>query len=218
VTNLDVTPVGRAAGAGTVRRRGWVRVVAGAIALVAGVAGSAIGILDAVDTRDNIESDAVARGTLGGPPLTFRAPAGEAQDYTVYLLFGRNLVNRELEESAAVRDTVCRAALPNERVVTFGGRSQGVTTTIGRASSVGHFSSPSGQVEVRCAYGPGDLRSRRRRPDSVAYVVTPGTPGDAAEGVVLIVGGVFGALAGGFLLAWGWRGSRDVQIPPAAAS
>jgi hypothetical protein len=235
VTNFDVTPVGRAPGTTpvapdvtrgdggddpfgsrqSVRRRGWVRIVLGAAGLVAGIVAAVIGILDAVDTRGKIESDAVARGVVRvsdgefGPPVSFEAPPGGPHDYSVYLIFAKgNVVNREDEEDAAVRSTGCQATLPNERQVTFSGNVQGVATTIGRASSVGSFTSPPGGVEVRCAYGQGSRRTRFRRPDSVAYVVTPGKPSAFGGGVLLIIGGVALALGGGFLIGWGWRGTR----------
>jgi hypothetical protein len=237
VTNFDVTPVGRAPGEGagsgpgrapggrgdgsdpfgslpTVRRRGWVRIVVGAIALVAGVVATIAGIVEAVEARGEIESEAVARGEIRyfggelGPPLTFEVPPGGSRDYSVWLIFGRNLVNREREEDAAVRDSGCQATLANERQVAFGGSTQGTRTTIGSATSLGSFSAPPGEVALRCAYGPGSLRSRGRRPDQVSFVVAPGKTSATTGGVLLILGGVFGGIAGGFLLAWGWRGSR----------
>jgi hypothetical protein len=231
--NLDVTPVGRAPGATpvgpdgrgdagdpfgsrpSVRRRGWVRLVLGAAGLVGGIVAAVIGILDAVDTRGKIESDAVARGVVRatdgefGPPVSFEAPPGGTKDYAVYLIFAKgNVVNREREESAAVRSTACQATLPNQQEVAFGGASQSVSTTIGRAASIGNFSSPPGGVEVRCAYAAGSRRSRFARPESVAYVVTPGKPSAFGGGVALILGGVALSLAGGFLIGWGWRGTR----------
>jgi hypothetical protein len=229
--NLDVTPVGRQAGEPveapkpvgrnttpdpfgsrpSVRRRGWLRMVLGVAALVGGIVVAVFGILEAVESSGNIEGDAVARGTVsvGAQPLTFDVPAGGTRDYTVYLIFPKgNFVNRELEEDAAVRTTTCRATRPGGDTHTFRGSRQGVAQTIGRASTVGHFASAPGQVRLHCAYVDGSRRSNRRRFDSVPYVVTPGKPTFTGGGTLLIVGGVFGAIGGGFLFGWGWKGSR----------
>ena len=229
--NLDVTPVGRRpgeppvvpptvgrtttpdpfGGRPSVRRRGWLRIVLGAAAVVAGIVATVMGILDAVDTYDKIEGDAVARGVVSesSRPVRFEVPEGGSRDYTVYLLFPKgNIINRELEEEAAVRDTACQVALPGGGTHSFRGNRQGVSQTIERASTVGHFSSAAGRVRVHCAYATGSRRTRIRRFDSVDYVVTPGKPTIAGGGTLLIVGGVFGAIGGGFLFGWGWRGSR----------
>jgi hypothetical protein len=234
VTDFDVTPVGRAPGAGaaggsgargdgsdpfgslpSVRRRGWVRIVLGVACLVAGVVATVVGIAQTAEKGDKITADAVARGVLAatdgaaGPPVRFAVPAGGERSYTVYLLFDPdNVVNREREEAAAVRDSRCQVRLPNERVVAFGGNAQGVSNSIGRATTVGSFSSPAGGVEVRCAYGEGTYRSRIQRPDRVPYVVTPGSPDGFGGGSGLVLAGVTVAIAGGFLAGWGWRGSR----------
>jgi hypothetical protein len=229
--NLDVTPVRQEPGAAppgpstplapshdpfgsrpTTRRRGWVRIVLGLAAVVAGIVAGVLGIVQAVDERARIESDAVARGVVRdgglGEPLTFTVPAGGDQDYSVYLIF-EGKVSQEPDQELAVRDTGCAATLPNERgEVTFRGARQGVSNTIGQASTVGHFSTPPGRVEIRCGYTSSTRGSRRVRPDSVRYVVTPGKPSGAIGGVLLILGGVFVALGGGFLAAWGWRGRR----------
>jgi len=229
-SNADVTPVGWQPGAGagsgpasppagaggdpfgsrpTRRRRGWIRIVAGAVLLVAGIAAAVAGILSAVAERDRIETEAVARGVIRdgepGTPLTFRAREGG--EYTVYLIFAGKVGNTTREERA-VRDTACTAARPDGTQTDFRGSRQGVATTIGRASSVGHFSTPPGGVAIRCEYAQGSRRSRRLRTDAVAFVVTPGAPSFFGGGVLTIVGGVFAGLAGGFLLGWGLIGKR----------
>lgn len=230
-TNLDVTPVGQAPGSGppgpstaappggdpfgsrpSRRRRGWIRVVLGVVVLVGGCVAAIGGIVRAVDERDRIESGAVARGvvTAVAPEeerVTFEVPDRDRRDYTVYLLF-EGVVSKEPEQELAVRDTGCTATLPSGDQTTFRGSRQNVSSSVGQASSVGHFSAAPGTVAIRCAYVSSSRRSRRQRPDSVAYVVTPGKPA-ALTGTLAIVGGVFAALAGGFLSAWGWRGRRQ---------
>jgi hypothetical protein len=67
-------------------------------------------------------------------------------------------------------------------------------------------------VTVSCAYTSGTRSSERRRPDAVAYVVTPGKPSFAASGVLTILGGVAVALLGGFLAGWGWLGGRRRSV------
>ncbi len=236
MTNLDVTPVGGQAGDAvgrptgapsggrtdrpdpfgsrpSVRRRGWVRLALGVVLLLGGVVATGAGILEAVDTYGKIEDDAVARGVIqdgrAAQALEFTVPDGGKRDYTVYLIFDDgNYVNRELEEDAAVRSTVCQATRADETSASFTGSRQGASVRIERSASIGHFAAVPGSVRVGCAYGPSSRRSERRRPDRVDYVVTPGKPSVAGGGTLLIVGGVFGAIGGGFLFAWGWRGSR----------
>lgn len=211
MTNLDVTPVGTAAGAATiVRRRPWAMIL-GAVGLIAGIVLAIAGIAEAVDTHGGIEGDAVARGVVSeqSQPVTFDVADGAERDYTVYLIFDKgNYVNRELEEEAAVRTTSCDAALPDGRTHSFRGARQGVSQTIERARTVGHFSTAPGRVRLHCAYERGSIRSRYRRFDSVDFVATPGKPTVAGGGTLLIVGGVFGAIGAGFLVGWGWRGRR----------
>jgi hypothetical protein len=230
--NLDVTPVGSEPGARasegavldvppahdpfgsrpTVRRRGWIRILVGVALVVGGIVGTVVGIGDAIGTHDSIEADAVGRGTVsvaGAGLVTFAVPSGERRDYTVYLLFDGIESNSTIQE-LAVRDTGCVATMPDGVQTTFRGARQGVSQTVGHSASVGHFSSQPGRVNVQCSYTSGTLRSQRRRPDAVPYVVTPGKPTALGGGVVTIIGGVFGAIVGGFLVAWGWRRRRPV--------
>lgn len=184
----------------------------GVALLVAGVGFAVSGILQAVDSGRRIESDAVGRGTIrdGGraDAVAFEVPAGGRRDYSVYLLFSGGTFRNEENDDLTVRDTGCLATMPDGARSEFRGARQGVAATIGDAASVGHFSSLPGRVVVSCAYTSGSRRSRRTRPDTVEWVVTPGTPDFLGSGVVAIVGGVTGALAGGFLFVWGWRGRR----------
>ena len=195
----------------TERGPGWVRVALGALLVVAGIVLTIAGIRDAVDAAGRIEDDAVGRATVRADvardAVQFTVPEGGRREYTVYLLFDGVESNSEVRE-LMVRDTGCIATLPDGVETKFRGARQGVAATLGDASSVGHFSSQPGAVLVRCAYVSGTLSSERRRADVVPYVVTPGTPGEASAGVLLIVGGVFGALAGGALVWWGWSRRR----------
>lgn len=230
--DADVTPVAGEAGsrahrpgAGTsfppgqdpfgaqpsVRRRGWVRIVLGALLLAGGIAVVALGIVRAIEHRQAIDDNAVARGTVRagdvGRPLAFRVPPGERRRYTVYLLFGGVVSNSEVQE-LAVRDTGCAARMPDGVMTRFRGARQTVSETIGDAASVGTFTSLPGPVAIVCGYTSGTRGSRRRRPDAVPYVVTEGGQGMTVTGVLAIIGGTGAALAGGGLLAWGLVGRR----------
>ena len=192
------------------RGPGWVRLVLGALLVVAGVAAAIGGIVAAIDAAGRIEDDAVGRATVRSGEVRevvrFAVPEGERRRYTVYLLFDGVESNSTVRD-LMVRDTGCAATLPDGVETTFRGARQGVSATLGDASSVGHFSSQPGRVRVRCAYTSGTRSSQRVR-DDVPYVVTPGTPGQASAPIALILGGVFGALAGGALAWWGWSRRR----------
>ena len=233
-TNPDVTPVGGAAGARADHGRpapvpggedpfgsrpsrrspGWVRVILGGLLVVASVALIVVGIGKTVESGSGIESDAVARGEVRESveqtrAVTFEVPPGERRDYTVYLLLtGRD--GWENRRDLTVRDTACVAEMPDGVQTRFRGARQGSSTTIGKASSVGHFSSQPGRVAVVCAYTSGTRSSRRIRPETAAYVVTPGTPGEMGLGIAMIVGGATVLVGAGFLIAWGMRRRRTI--------
>jgi hypothetical protein len=164
-------------------------VALGVVLIVAGFAAVAAGIAAAVGARDQIESDAVARGAPG-EPLTFSA--AEPGDYTVFLVgsFGDSTATER-----AVARTACLATF-DVGARQFTGSRQGFSITLGSASSIGHFDAPAGNVSVRCD-GPG----------SGEIVVSPGRPGIGIA-IAGIIGGAFVGLAGVGLLIWGLIGRR----------
>lgn len=232
-TNADVTPVGGAAGGRaetgpsvttpgghdpfgarpTQRKPGWIRVVLGSLVVVGAIAMTVVGGLRAIEAGAGIEDDAVARGEVRedgeGRAVAFTVPAGERRDYSVFLLL-RGRDNDEDRQELIVRDTACVAEMPDGVETAFRGARQTSATTIGDASSVGHFSSQPGRVTVFCGYSDGTRSSRRIRPEVAAYVVTPGTPGAMSIGIVMLVGGVLLAGGGWYLARWGWRRRRPV--------
>lgn len=194
----------------SVRRRGWVRIVLGAVMAVAGVVTFAVGIVQAVGAHGRIEGDAVARGVVregAAGAVAFEVPPGERRSYTVYLLFAGRLPNSE-DQDLTVRDTGCLATMPDGATTFFRGARQGIAVTLGDAASVGHFSSQPGRVRLSCGYVSGTRRSQRRRPDGIAFVVTPGRPTLTGDGTAAIVVGVAAAALGSLAAAWGWRGRR----------
>lgn len=232
-TDLDVTPAGRPAGAPpemapnplapdedpfgarpSRRRRGWVRIVVGVLAVAGGIAASIAGLVGTLRTGQDIEGRAVARGDVveDGPitPVAFTVPPGEKRAYSVYLLFGGS-VSQEPQQELTVRDTQCRIRLPGGQTTVFRGARQDTSAEIGQAASVGHFTSAPGRAGAFCHYTVGTRTSRRLRPERVAYVVTPGRPSDGFADVALIVGGVFAATAGGFAIASGARRRRPIR-------
>ena len=193
------------------RGPGWVRIVSGVLLVLAGVATTVAGIVTAVGAGRAIEDDAVGRATVRSGEVRdvvrLTVPDGERRRYTVYLLFDGVESNSTVQE-LMVRDTGCAATLPDGVETRFRGARQGVSATLGDASSVGHFSSQPGAVRVRCAYISGTRHSERARAETVPYVVTPGTPGDATSGVLLILLGTTGMIGGGFVAWWGWSRRR----------
>ena len=108
----------------------------GVILIIGGLAAIAFGIAAAVGARDQIETDAVARG-LSGEPFGFTA--AEPDDYTVFLVdaFG----GTEAQERAVAR-TSCMVSF-SIGGTQFSGASQGFSLTLGSASSIGHFDAPA---------------------------------------------------------------------------
>lgn len=212
----DVRPAGVARGPDgaplTQRERGWVRIVVGAVALLAGVGLAVAGILESVDHRAEALDAAVARGLLEGvgptEPVTFVAGEGNGHEFTIYLDTpgGGNDVQLERE----VQSTTCEVERADGSHATVLGRLQGVASDIGGLRSVGGFSAPPGETTVTCGWrDPG--RQDRGRADSRTFVVSPGSPASAAQGVVWTLGGVGVALAGGAVLAWGIHGRHRLS-------
>ena len=205
----DVTPSGRPPGEGapaappqpvysggdpfgarpTRREHGWGRLGLGVILIVAGVVAIGFGIVAAVGARDQIESDAVARGLSGE---LFGFTAAEPDDYTVFLI---NAFGGTDAQERAVARTSCTVSFPVGGTQ-FSGSSQGLSLTLGSASSIGHFDAPAGPVGLLCTgTGSGEL------------VVTPGRPG-IGTAIAGIVGGALAILAGIALVLWGAIGKR----------
>lgn len=185
--------------------------IAGALLISGGVAVAVVGAARSFESGAGIEEDAVARGEVREDreqrAVAFTVPAGDRRDYSVYLLL-RGRDGDENRRDLTVRDTACVARMPDGVETRFRGARQDASTTIGDANSVGHFSSQPGRVAVVCAYTTGTRSSRRIRPERAEYVVTPGTPLAMGLGIAMAVGGITAAVAGGFLLAWGWRRRR----------
>lgn len=172
----------------THRRRGWLRVLFGVVALVAGLIAVGTGIVSVVGERERIEDEAVARGVVG-ETATFQAT--QARRYTVYLIFGGRIGN-DLREERVIARTACATSSG----ASFTGSRQGSAVTLGRASTVGRFDAPAGEIAVRCS-----------GPYAENYIVTPGGA-SLMGGVLLIVGGAFLAVGGILLLIWGLVGRR----------
>jgi hypothetical protein len=189
----DVTPVGWRAGP-TRRKRGWLRILLGLLLTAGGLAGLGLGIVATIDERDRIDDDAVARG-VPGETLTFEAT--EAGDYTVFLIFHGGVLNSTRRQERAVRNTECQADLAGTGRTVFTGARQGVSTTIGSASSVGRFDTGPGQVTVLCQTFSGDDE----------YAVTAGRPA-IWRSVLMIIAGAIAAAGGIGLLIWGLIGKR----------
>jgi hypothetical protein len=167
----------------TRRKRGPIRVLFGLLLIVAGFAGVAVGIVAVIGERDRIDDEAVARGTLPAQ-LDFTA---EDREYRVFVVSG----NAESDSSA----TACRTSTGTE----FDGSDQGVSVTLGNASSVGTFDAAASQMNIACD-----------GPEGVNFIVTP-TGGNLLRSILIIV---FGALVGALglgLVIWGLIG-RKVRV------
>ena len=117
----------------TRRKRGPIRVLVGLLMIVAGLAGVAVGIVAVIGERDRIDDEAVARGELPAE-LDFTA---EAREYRVFVVSG----NAESDFA----QTGCQTSNGAD----FDGSRQGVSVTLGNASSVGTFDG-SGQMTIAC--------------------------------------------------------------------
>lgn len=215
-TNPDVTPVG-VVHDGTGRpvsrhRKGWVRVVVGALLLVGGVAVAISGILESIEYRSNAFDEAVGVGRLEGvgptDPVTFVADETTGEDFTIFLDTPDTGNDTHLERE--VQSTECTVVRSDGTEQEILGRIQGVASDIGGLRSVGGFSATPGETTVTCGWRAPTRRLDRGRADSRTFLVSPGAPSLAAGGVLTIFAGVTAALAGGALLAWGLHGRREL--------
>ena len=164
----------------TRRKRGPIRVLFGLLLIVAGFAGVAVGIVAVIGERDRIDDDAVASGNLPAQ-LDFTA---EDREYRVFVIGGN-------AESDSTR-TACRTSTGTE----FDGSEQGVSVTLGNASSVGTLRRRRGPDEHRLRR-PGRRALRR---DAQA--------GNLLRSILIIV---VGALVGArrlVLVIWGLIGRK----------
>jgi hypothetical protein len=163
------------------RRRRWGWIFIGLLMAFGGALAAALGIAAAVNARDAIEDQAVARAPLG-QPTSFKAVVGER--YTVYVIAGR-------AESIAPR-VECETG----GGARFSGSKQGTTVTLGSATSVGRFDATERTVDIVCG-----------GPTTAPYVVSPGGTG-IVRGILEIIIGAFVALGGIALIIWGLIGRR----------
>jgi hypothetical protein len=163
----------------TRRKRGPLRILIGLLLIVAGLVGVGAGIVAVIGERDRIEDDAVAEGTLPAE-LDFTA---ETREYRVFVISG----NAESDSA----DTACRTSGGAD----FDGSNQGVSVTLGNASSVGTFEG-DGAMTIACD-----------GPEGERFIVTP-TGGNLVRSILIIVGGALVGALGLGLLIWGLVGRR----------
>ena len=163
----------------TRRKRGPIRVLVGLLLMAAGAFGVVFGIVAVIGERDRIEDEAVARGNLPAQ-LDFTA---ENREYRVFVISG--------DAESDSTGTACRTSTGAE----FDGSDQGVSVTLGNASSVGTFAG-AGQMSIACD-----------GPEGEAFIVTP-TGGDLLRSILIIVGGALVGVLGLVLVIWGLIGRR----------
>jgi hypothetical protein len=166
----------------TRRKRGPIRIIVGLLLIIAGIAGVALGIVAVIGERDRLDDESVASGNLPGQ-LDFTA---EQREYRVFVVGG----NAESDSTA----TACRTSTGTE----FDGSDQGVTVTLGNASSVGTFDG-AGRMSIACD-----------GPEGVRFIVTP-KGGNLVRSILIIVGGALIGALGLALMIWGLIG-RKVRV------
>ena len=164
----------------TRRKRGPIRILVGLLLIVAGCVGVGVGIVAVIGERDRIEDDAVARGNLPAQ-LDFTA---EDREYRVFVIGG----NAESDSTS----TACRTSTGTE----FDGSDQGVSVTLGNASSVGTFDAAAGRMSLACD-----------GPEGERFIVTP-TGGNLLRSILIIVAGALIGAFGLVLVIWGLIGRK----------
>lgn len=176
--------------------------------LIGGVALAVGGIRASIEFRSDAFDDAVGEGRLEGvgptDPVRFVVDEATGEDFTIFLdtpdTGNSTRLDREVQSTEC---TVVRSDGTEQEVL---GRLQGVASDIGGLRSVGGFSATPGETTVTCGWRAPNRRLDRGRADSRPFLVSPGAPSAAADGVLAILAGVGVALAGGALLAWGLHG------------
>ena len=141
-------------------------------------------------------------------PVRFVVDEATGEDFTIFLdtpdTGNSTHLDREVQSTEC---TVVRSDGTEQEIL---GRIQGVASDIGGLRSVGGFAASPGETTVTCGGRAPSRRLDRGRADSRDFLVSPGAPSAAADGVVAILAGVFTALAGGALLVWGLHGRREL--------
>ena len=214
--NPDVTPVGVARDATgqpvSRHRRGWARIFLGLLLLVGGIVLAGRGILRSIEHRAEAFDEAVGEGLLEGvgptDPVRFTVDETTGLDFTIYLDTPGTGNDTHLDRE--VQSTECAVVRSDGTDKEILGRIQGTASDIGGLRSVGGFSATPGETTVTCGWRSPSRRLDRGRADSRVFIVTPGRPSDAGGGVVVTIGGVFIAIAGGALLVWGIHGRHEL--------
>lgn len=215
--NPDVTPVGvvrdRHGEPVSRHRPGYLRIALGACLLLVGIAMAVVGIVDSINFRSVAFDDAVGRGLLEGvgptDPVTFVTDESTGDDFTIFLDTPDAANSLDVDREVQSTECVVRRSDGSEKEIL--GRIQGTASNIGGLLSVGGFSATPGETTVTCGWRDPVRRIDAGRADSRVFLVSPGKPSAAGGGVVLTLVGVFGAIGGGFVLAWGLHGRREMR-------
>jgi hypothetical protein len=175
--------------------------IVGIVLLVVGLPSVVIGIVLVVRASRVPDENALARGSVGGGPMTFQRD--DAGRITVYL---RSTSTNSERIDDEVSDTTCQVAHAGGTSTIDGGH-QGLSVTIGHTGTIGYVDVEAGQVTVRC---DGSSSSGDR------LIVASGGPPNIVVGIVLIIAGGLAFIAGLVLAIVGavLSASRRRRGPP----
>jgi hypothetical protein len=159
-----------------------------------------VGIVQAAVAGGGLEGDALGVGAVAddeAKDITFTAPA--AGDYTVWARFEGFREREENRRDRTVADIVCDIDLPDGDRARIRGERQGHAADVGKHSTIGWFSSPPGEVTVRCAY---ESYYGTNRADQVELLVVEGKPSLAS--FVVLFAAIAGLVLGIFVVVWGF--------------
>lgn len=168
----------------------------GTVVLVAGLVAMAYGVGAAIGQASAIDDDAVARGTVGGPPIAF---ASREPELTLYLEFD-GVTRSEIRDRAVAVTTCTLSGDGADR--SFTGNRQGVAAELGDYSSVGRVTLAGGSGRIACD------QPAQRKFAALPFLLTPRSAGEVGVSVGMIIGGVTVAGLGGWAAAAGWLRRR----------
>jgi hypothetical protein len=156
----------------------------GIVLALVGISGIVVGIVLLMQASNVADDNAIARGSVGGGPITFTREA----DGRITLYLRSTSSNTEIVDSE-VDDTTCTVE-HGGRTSTIDGAFQSLSVTLGSTATIGYVDVEAGPVAVTCD---------GTRAIGAAIIVAKGGPPSVVPAFIFLFAGI-GLFIGGLVL------------------
>lgn len=147
----------------------------GIVLALIGISGIIVGIVLLVQASNVADDNAIARGSVGGGPITFT----REDDGRITLYLRSTSDNTEVVDSE-VSDTTC-AVEHGGRTSTIDGAFQSFSVTLGSTATIGYVDVEAGPVTVTCDGS---------RASGATIIVAKGGPPSVVPGFIFLFAGI----------------------------